>query len=66
MKQIAVLLLLAFTLPVVACAESLPLATGEWSPYTSEALEGYGFITEIITEVLTYKIRSDSAIILNS
>ena len=34
-------------------AETLTLATGEWTPYSSETLEGYGFITEIITEVLT-------------
>ena len=33
-------------------AEKLTLATGEWTPYSSETLEGYGFITEIVTEVM--------------
>ncbi len=32
-------------------AEKVQLVTGEWEPYTSEHLEGYGFITEIISEV---------------
>ncbi len=31
-------------------AEPLAMATGEWTPYTSEHMEGYGFITEIVTE----------------
>lgn len=52
MKQIVMLLLIMFIISPIGWAESLPLATGEWSPYASEALEGYGFITEIITEVL--------------
>lgn len=34
-------------------AETLTLATGEWTPYSSETLEGYGFITEIISETLS-------------
>ncbi len=34
-----------------AGAETLKLATGEWAPYTSEEMEGHGFITEIITQV---------------
>ncbi|WP_104399872.1 hypothetical protein [Vibrio penaeicida] len=32
--------------------ERLPLATGEWSPYTSAELEGYGIVTEITTAVV--------------
>jgi polar amino acid transport system substrate-binding protein len=51
MKLSAVLLLLVAITAPVTWAESLPLATGEWAPYSSEALEGYGFITEIVTEV---------------
>lgn len=27
----------------------VPLATGEWAPYTSEKMEGYGFFTEIVS-----------------
>ena len=52
MKQIVILLLLAAFAAGAAWADSLPLATGEWAPYTSETLDGHGFITEIITEVL--------------
>ncbi|MCP4396608.1 MAG: amino acid ABC transporter substrate-binding protein [bacterium] len=33
-------------------ADKVTLVTGEWTPYSSETLEGYGFIAEIITEVL--------------
>ncbi len=32
-------------------AETVTLATGEWPPYTSEQREGYGFITEILSQV---------------
>jgi polar amino acid transport system substrate-binding protein len=32
--------------------EELPLATGEWPPYTSKELNGYGFISQIITETV--------------
>lgn len=35
-----------------ANAEPIQLATGEWAPYTSESFENYGFITEIISQVL--------------
>jgi len=28
------------------------LATGEWAPYTSDKMEGYGFFTEIVTAAL--------------
>ena len=27
------------------------MTTGEWAPYTSETLEGYGFFTEIVTAI---------------
>lgn len=33
-------------------AEPIQLATGEWAPYTSQSLKNYGFITEIISQVL--------------
>ncbi len=37
----------------LTCAqEELPLATGEWPPYTSENLEGYGFFTELMTAIV--------------
>ena len=35
-----------------AQAEVVRLATGEWAPYTSEALPEYGFFSEIVSEVL--------------
>lgn len=51
MRPFAILLLLIAITTPITWAESLPLVTGEWAPYTSEALDGYGFITEIVTEV---------------
>jgi len=30
----------------------LPLATGEWPPYTSKKIEGYGFCTEIVSAIV--------------
>ena len=48
MKKIIILGIL-FLISANVQAESLKLVTGEWSPYTSESLQGYGFITEIIT-----------------
>lgn len=32
-------------------AETIVIATGEWAPYTSEKMEGYGFCSEIVTSV---------------
>lgn len=52
MKQIVILTVILALSPVSIQADTLPLATGEWLPYTSENLEGYGFITEIVTAVL--------------
>ena len=34
-----------------AWAGDVTLITGEWTPYTSEKLENYGFFTEIVSEV---------------
>lgn len=34
------------------CAEKIVLVTGEYSPYTSEKLEGGGFFTKLVTAVL--------------
>ncbi|WKY44100.1 transporter substrate-binding domain-containing protein [Eubacteriaceae bacterium ES2] len=34
-------------------SQQLLLVTGEYQPYTSEALEGYGFFTQIVEAVLT-------------
>ena len=52
MKHITISLLLFAFAATAAWADSLPFVTGEWDPYTSESLDEYGFITEIITEVL--------------
>jgi len=53
MKKISVyfLLVLLLILPAVQ-AKELKLVTGEWAPFTSENIEGYGFITEIVSLVL--------------
>jgi len=45
---IALLLLLLNATPGQT-EEKLPLATGEWKPFTSAEMEGYGFFTKIIT-----------------
>lgn len=52
MKKLLVLFFIIFLSSTTVWAEKVPLVTGEWSPYTSENLEGYGFITEIISEVI--------------
>jgi polar amino acid transport system substrate-binding protein len=44
-----IILLLLFSARFGQAAEKLPLATGEWQPFTSAELEGYGFFTQIIT-----------------
>jgi len=31
--------------------DKIPLATGEWNPYTSAEIEGYGFFSEIVAAV---------------
>lgn len=36
-------------------SKKVVLATGEWPPYTSENLEGYGFNTEIMTKAFEVK-----------
>lgn len=48
----AVLTVLALNGVLVASEQkTVLLVTGEWAPYTSENLEGYGFFTSIVTEV---------------
>ncbi len=56
MKPIMILIMFSFIVlgNVSTYAEEieLPLATGEWPPYTSKKIEGYGFCTEIITAIV--------------
>ena len=51
-KMIARAMIAAFVLIGVMqpcpAAETLPLSTGEWKPYTSAKMEGYGFFSEIV------------------
>lgn len=51
MKKVLGFVWMFFLISASAGADTLPLVTGEWTPYTSEKLEGYGFITEIVSEV---------------
>lgn len=37
------------TVPLPTTVIEIPLATGEWAPYTSETLAGYGAFTEIVS-----------------
>lgn len=37
--------------PPPAGQEAVIMTTGEWAPFTSESMEGYGFFTEIVTAV---------------
>ena len=53
MKTIFLCLLLYLCCPPNASgAERIPLVTGELAPYTSQELDGYGFITEIVSLAL--------------
>ncbi len=50
-----IMFLLNFLLGEIAVSaeeRELPLATGEWSPYTGKELEGGGFFTEIMTLIV--------------
>ncbi len=52
-----VVIVIIFSLLVISTGstfaeEELPLATGEWPPYTSEKLEEYGFLTILITTIV--------------
>ncbi|QTA80037.1 ABC transporter, solute-binding protein family 3 [Desulfonema limicola] len=46
------LLLFIFLIFPAAQAENIKIVTGEWAPFTSEKVEGYGFITEIVSLAL--------------
>lgn len=52
MKKVLTLLLLLTIISTGAYAKEYKFANGEFSPFTSESLDGGGFYTEIITEVL--------------
>ncbi len=57
MKTIVIVMMFSLIVLVNAnntCAEEgeLPFATGEWPPYTSQNLEGYGFFSELMTAIV--------------
>lgn len=45
---VIIFFLLLMGVPSIA-EERIPLATGEWEPFTSSEIEGYGFFSEIVT-----------------
>lgn len=47
-----IVLFIVLSLPSPALAEELPMATGEWQPYTSSSLHGYGEFTRKVSLVL--------------
>jgi polar amino acid transport system substrate-binding protein len=47
--SICIVLLIICFYKISSGAEKILLATGEWTPYTSESMTGYGLITEIVT-----------------
>jgi len=51
MRKVFGFALVIFLISAHASADTVTLVTGEWVPYTSEKMEGYGFITEIVSEV---------------
>jgi len=53
MKKIHILIILfvLFSNNLSSAAEKLVVATGEWSPYTSESMDNKGFVSEIVTIV---------------
>lgn len=50
-RRVAIVLLLQWCLVCCASAETISLATGEWKPYTSKNMEGYGVFSQIVTAV---------------
>jgi polar amino acid transport system substrate-binding protein len=48
-KVLLAAVLLAALFTPCAASEILHLSTGEWKPYTSATMEGYGFFSEIVT-----------------
>ncbi|MBF0230104.1 MAG: amino acid ABC transporter substrate-binding protein [Desulfamplus sp.] len=51
MKKIILLVALVFLSANICSAAKVILVTGEWPPYTSEKMEGYGFLSEIVSAV---------------
>ncbi|MBF0230103.1 MAG: transporter substrate-binding domain-containing protein [Desulfamplus sp.] len=51
MKKIILLVVLVFLSATICSAAKVILVTGEWPPYTSEKMEGYGFLSEIVSAV---------------
>jgi len=51
MKKLWLLILFFASATNGVAVEPIVLATGEWTPYTSEKMDGNGFVTEIVTEV---------------
>lgn len=49
--KIIYVLLFTLLLNLSVTAQVIPLATGEWEPYTGEKLTNYGFFTELVTAV---------------
>jgi len=52
MRKFVVVVLMLLVASANVQAENILLATGEWVPYTSQKMEGHGFISEIISEVI--------------
>lgn len=50
-KLLLVLLIIVFLATPLSAAQRVILVTGEWAPYTSEKMPGYGFFTEILSAV---------------
>lgn len=51
MKHLSITILLFLSMCSAVQAEKFLLVIGEWAPYTSEHLEGYGMMTEIVSAV---------------
>ncbi len=52
MKKVIILLCCCALITTTVSAETVKLATWEYPPYTSRELDGYGFVTEIISAAL--------------
>ncbi|MBF0303138.1 MAG: transporter substrate-binding domain-containing protein [Desulfamplus sp.] len=50
-KVIIFVVLVLLSASICVAEEKVVLVTGEWPPYTSEKMEGYGFFTEIVSAV---------------
>ena len=51
-RWIAIFIVICMTVSSPLFAQPLTIVTGEWAPFTSEKMDGYGFASEVTTAVI--------------